>query len=142
VEDLEIKDGIVIRAAELRLSFARSSGPGGQNVNKVETKVELRWTPAETTALEGPDRERLVEWLGRRLTQGGDLLVTSSRTRDQARNREDARHKLVLLVRAALARPKRRRPTRPSRRSVERRLQEKTRRSSIKRNRGEGPDES
>jgi ribosome-associated protein len=135
VEDLEIKPGLVIPASELRVSFARSSGPGGQNVNKVESKVELRWTPAETRALDDAVRDYLVQRLSRRLTQSGELLVTSTRTRDQTRNRDDARNKLTRLVRSALAQPKRRKPTRPSRRSVEQRIEEKKRRGSLKRDR-------
>jgi len=135
VEDLEVKPGVVIPAGELRISFARSSGPGGQNVNKVESKVELRWTPAETRAVEEPERERLIRRLSGKLTQSGELLVNSSRTRDQVRNRDDARDKLARLVRSALARPKRRKPTRPSRQSIEQRIEEKKKRGSLKRDR-------
>jgi len=138
MEDLEVKHGVLIPAGELRVSFARSSGPGGQNVNKVESKVELRWTPAETAAVEGPDRDRLLERLSGKITQTGELIITSSRTRDQVRNREDARNKLARLVRAALARPKLRRPTRPSRQAIERRIEEKKKRGSLKRERSGG----
>ena len=123
---------IAIPAAELRVSFARSSGPGGQNVNKVETKVELRWRPAESSALNQRDREWLLRRLSSKLTADGDLIVTSSRTRDQNRNREDARTKMARLIAAALERPKRRRRTQPSGASVRRRLEEKKRRGRIK----------
>ena len=125
MDDLAVNDRIAIPAAELRVSFARSGGPGGQNVNKVETKVELRWTPSETGALDDRDKAWLLQRLAARLTTGGELLVTSSRTRDQARNREDARQKLAEAIRKALERPKRRRKTKPSRQSVEKRLDRK-----------------
>ena len=132
MEELPVTERITIPAAELRVSFARSSGPGGQNVNKVETKVQLRWRPAESSALDERDREWLLRRLSSRLTADGDLIVTSSRTRDQSRNREDARAKMARLIAAALERPKRRRRTRPSGSSVRRRLEEKKRRGRIK----------
>lgn len=132
MEELPVTERIVIPAAELRVSFARSSGPGGQNVNKVETKVELRWRPAESGALDDRDREWLLRRLSHKLTTEGDLIVTSSRTRDQSRNREDARAKMVRLIAAALERPKRRRRTRPTGQSVRRRLEEKKLRGRVK----------
>ena len=132
---LVINDRITIPAAELRVSFARSSGPGGQNVNKVESKVELRWKPAESVVLSERDRSWLLERLADRLTAAGELMVTSSKTRDQAKNRDDAQGKMIEIIRAALVRPKIRRKTRPSRRSVERRLQDKRERSERKRTR-------
>lgn len=125
MNDLVVSDRITIPAGELRVSFARSGGPGGQNVNKVETKVELRWTPAGTSAVDEADRAWLLQRLAARLTSEGELLVTSSRTRDQGRNREDARQKLAEAVRKALERPTRRRKTKPSRGAVEKRLEQK-----------------
>lgn len=133
--DLVIDARRTIPESELQESFARSGGPGGQAVNKQETKVELRWRPAQTQALSAWDRTWVLEKLAGRLTSDGDLVVTSTKTRDQGRNREDARDKLVALVRAALVRPKPRRATRPSRGAKERRLQAKKRRSDVKKGR-------
>ena len=133
--DLRVTPRLAIPAAELSESFSRSPGPGGQNVNKVASKVELRWNPSASRALSERDRAWLVERLRRSLTADGDLVVRSSRTRDQARNRTDARTRLADLVRAALVRPRRRIATRPSARAVERRIVGKKRRSQVKRSR-------
>lgn len=135
MEDLIVKPGVVIPAEELRWDFSRSGGPGGQNVNKVATKVELRWAPGASRAFGQEEREHLLRRLAGRLTAQGELIVTSSRTRDQSRNREDARRKLAALIEAALARPKPRKRTAPSREAVERRLREKQARSVRKRSR-------
>jgi ribosome-associated protein len=135
VADITVTDRIAIPARELRLAFARSSGPGGQNVNKVSSKVELRWTPATSEALTETDRAWLLKKLARRLTADGELIVTSDRTRDQGKNRADAQAKLAAIVAAALIRPKKRRPTRPTRASKERRLGAKKHRAEIKRGR-------
>jgi ribosome-associated protein len=135
---LRVTASLVIPADELDERFVRSSGPGGQNVNKVASKVELRWTPGKSRALAGLD-ERARSWLlGRlagRLSETGVLVVTSSLTRDQPVNRQDARAKLAEIVRRALERPRPRRPTRPTRGSVERRLGAKKRRGARKRER-------
>ena len=131
---------VIIPAAELEERFSRASGPGGQNVNKVASKVELRWNARTSSALRESDRSWILARLSGRLTEAGELVVRASRTRDQVRNRAEARARLADLVRAALARPRRRVATRPSRSSVERRLSGKKRRATLKRNRQPSED--
>jgi len=141
MRDVVVSDRITIPAAELQIGFARSGGPGGQNVNKVESKVEIRWSPGDSAALDDSDRAWLLDKLSSRLTTTGELIVTSERTRDQSRNREDALDKLADIVRAALVRPKPRKKTRPSKGARERRLAEKKRQSDRKKQRrGPGDD--
>lgn len=134
--DLSVTPHVVIPADELGLAFARSGGAGGQNVNKVSSKVELRWCPVTSRALTPADRAWLLAKLGGRLTTGGELIVVSDRSRDQIANRADAEAKLVAIVAAALVRPKPRRPTKPSRGSKERRIKAKKGRGVIKSGRG------
>ncbi len=133
MRDIAVGPGITIPAGELSLAFARSGGPGGQNVNKVASKVELRWNVATSAALGDADRSWLLGKLASRLTHDGTLIVTSTATRDQLKNRDDAFAKLALIVRSALVRPKPRRATRPTRASKRRRLDDKRHRSEIKR---------
>jgi ribosome-associated protein len=135
MDDIVVTPRIVIPGGELAIAFARSGGPGGQNVNKVASKVELRWHPATSAALSADERAWLVARLASRLTSDGTLIVTSTATRDQLKNRDDATAKLALIVRVALARPKPRRPTQPSRASRRRRLVDKRHRAEIKRGR-------
>jgi ribosome-associated protein len=135
MDDIVVTPRVVIPGAELAIAFARSGGPGGQNVNKVASKVELRWNPTTSTALRDDERAWLVERLKNRLTGDGILIVTSTATRDQLKNRDDATAKLALIVRTALDRPKPRRATRPSRGAKRRRLDDKRHRSEIKRGR-------
>ena len=130
--DIRITDLIAIPASELRVSFVRSGGPGGQNVNKVASKVQLRWMPATSAAFSDADRVWLLRKLASKLTSDGDLIVASNLTRDQGRNRVDAEAKLAALVIAALVRPKKRRATKPSRAARERRVDEKKARGLIK----------
>lgn len=138
--DIRVNDRVAIPGSEVRVAFARSGGPGGQNVNKVESKVELRWTPATTSAVQGEQLSYLLSRLASRLTLDGELLVTSQLTRDQIRNREDAEAKLGAIVATALSRPKPRRATKPSRGAKERRIAAKKRRGDIKKNRRGGDD--
>jgi ribosome-associated protein len=139
--DLRVSPRLTIPAAELRESFARSGGPGGQNVNKVSSKVELRWKPGESAALSATDRAWLLSRLARRLTTAGDLVVRSTRTRDQLQNRADARDQLVAVLRTALVRPRKRIATRPGKGAVERRLAGKKRRAEVKKQRLRRPDD-
>ena len=138
MSDLVISDRLTIPAGELGLAFARSGGSGGQNVNKVSSKVELRWNVASSTALADADRTWLLDKLASRLTSDGTLIVVSQLTRDQIKNRDDAESKLVLIVRTALVRPKTRRATKPSRAAKRRRLDGKRHRAEIKANRRGG----
>lgn len=122
---LQVNDRITIPAAELSWTAARSGGPGGQNVNKVASKVELRFDLAATRSLSEDTKARLRSLAGWRIDAEGKLLVTSQLTRDQLRNLEDARAKLAELIRRALYVPPPRRPTRPSRAAKARRMDEK-----------------
>jgi ribosome-associated protein len=135
VADIVVTPRLTIPAGELEIAFARSGGPGGQNVNKVSSKVDLRWNPTTSMALTNDDRVLLLDKLRNRLTTEGVLIVTSTLTRDQIQNREDAMSKLTLIVRAALDRPKPRKPTKPSRGAKRRRVADKRHNAEIKRNR-------
>ena len=128
-----------IPGRDLAWHAVRSSGPGGQNVNKVASKVVLRFNLAGTDALDALTKARLGVLARSRLDAEGELVVTSSLTRDRERNLDDARDKLAALVRRALERPRVRRPTRPTKGSRERRLEDKRRRGGKKRERRE-PD--
>jgi ribosome-associated protein len=138
MQDIVVTPRVTIPGGELAIAFSRSGGPGGQNVNKVSSKVELRWNPTTSAALTADERAWLTERLRSRLTSDGTLIVTSTATRDQLKNRDDATSKLALIVRAALDRPKPRRATRPSRSAKRRRVADKRHHSEIKRNRSGG----
>lgn len=126
---------VIIPDSELDVSFARSGGPGGQNVNKVSSKAVLRWRVLDTVALAPDVKRRLLEALGSRITNDGELVINCDETRDQAQNIAIAEQRIAAFVKAALVRPKPRHKTKPTRGSVERRLKAKTARSATKRNR-------
>jgi len=135
---LEIDDRLHIPEDELVEKFVRAAGPGGQNVNKVASAVELRFDVAASRALPDGVRERLLARRDRRLTDEGVLVIQANRFRDQAKNREDARARLAEVIRAAQFVPKKRIATRPTRASKERRIDAKKTRATVKRNRGPG----
>ena len=130
--------GLVIPEHEIQVEAACSGGPGGQNVNKVATKVVLRFHVLGSGALSEVQRARLSERLARRLTRGGEIVIHASRYRERARNLADARERLAELLSDALRSPRQRKATRPTRASVRRRLTQKRRRADTKRQR-QGP---
>jgi len=129
---LEINADIHIPDDELHWSFARSGGPGGQNVNKVASKAILRWDVQATSSLPEHVKQRLLAHQRKRITNEGELVLNSQRYRDQERNREDCLQKLRDIILEAATLPKRRRPTKPTRGSRMNRLQEKRRRAGVK----------
>lgn len=133
---IRVTDTIEIDEDELEESFVRASGPGGQNVNKVSSAVQLRFDVRRSRALPDAMAIRLMKLAGRRLTADGVLVISAERFRDQERNRADARERLVALIREAAVPPKPRRPTRPTKASKERRLVGKAKRGVVKAMRG------
>ncbi len=138
---LRITDTISIADWELTESFVRSSGPGGQNVNKVSTAVELRFEAERSPALAASVKARLKKLAGRRWTLEGAIIIQAEETRSQARNREMARERLAELIRAALVAPKRRVATKPTYGSQLRRVAAKVQRGEVKALRGKPGDE-
>jgi ribosome-associated protein len=138
---IRINDHIAIDDSEVSESFIRASGPGGQNVNKLSTAVQLRFDVRYSPSLPHEVRARLERIAGRRLTRDGVLVITAQRYRTQERNREDALTRLIELIQAATVRPTPRRPTRPTHASKVRRLEGKKRRGGIKALRSAKPRE-
>ena len=135
MHDLVITPRLTIPAGELTIAFARSGGSGGQNVNKVSSKVDLRWNVETSAVLHPDDKTWLLQQLRSKLTSDGTLIVTSTLTRDQIKNRDDAESKLTLIVRTALDRPRPRKPTKVSKGAKRRRVADKRHKAEIKKNR-------
>ncbi len=129
---IQVTRGVAIDEKEIQEEFIRASGPGGQNVNKVATAVQLRFDVRRSLTLPSEIRSRLFRLAGRRLNAEGVLVIQAQRFRTQEQNRADARERLVALIRQAAVRPKPRRKTKPSRAAKERRLESKKRKSQIK----------
>jgi ribosome-associated protein len=130
---IRVTDTISIDESELSESFVRSSGPGGQNVNKLSTAVQLRFDVRRSPSLPNDVAIRLYRIAGQRMTKDGVLVITAQRHRTQERNRADARERLIAMIREAATPPAPRRPTKPPRASRRERLDTKKRRSGIKR---------
>jgi ribosome-associated protein len=138
---IRVTRSITIDESELQFVFSRASGPGGQNVNKVATAVQLRFDVQQSPSLPADVKERLKGLAGSRMTRDGVLVINARRFRTQEKNREDALARLAALVREAAKKPRRRKKTQPTKESKERRLEDKRRRSQTKRRRRKASDD-
>jgi len=129
---LYVSNSIQISESELFESFIRASGPGGQNVNKVATAVQLRFNAEKTLILNEDVKKRLKRLAGRRMAADGEIVIEAKRYREQEKNRVDARERLAVLIRKALEKPRMRRQTRPTKASMVRRVEGKKKRGSVK----------
>jgi ribosome-associated protein len=136
---LQVTPTIVIDESELQEEFVRASGPGGQNVNKVASAVQLRFNVAATTALPEGVKRRLIKLAGHRMTNDGELIIEAKEARSQLQNREEARAQLVELIQRATVTPKIRRKTKPTFGSQQRRIEQKKQRGAIKKLRQSKP---
>jgi ribosome-associated protein len=132
---IQITDTFALNESEIHLEFIRASGPGGQNVNKVSSAVQLRFDATGSPAINDATHERLKKIAGRRMTTEGVVIIKANRFRSQEQNRQDALNRLVLMIRRAMEKPKYRRPTKPSTASRQRRLTTKRQRGEVKRRR-------
>jgi ribosome-associated protein len=138
---IAVTPSVILSDADVEERFVRASGPGGQNVNKVATAVELRFDVRRSTALDEGTRARLMALAAGRVTDDGILVIDARAHRTQSQNRDDARQRLVDLVRRAMVRPKRRRKTKPGKAAVQRRIETKKHRGETKRARSRRPDD-
>ena len=129
---IAVGPGIAIPLQELEIRYVRSSGPGGQNVNKTSTKAVVRWNIRGAASVRDDVKARFVEAFGSRVTTAGDILLTSDRFRDQPRNLQDCLERLASMLRSVAVAPRKRRPTRPGRGAIERRIQTKKSRGALK----------
>ena len=134
-EELAVTDKVRIPFSEFIFTASRSSGPGGQNVNKVNSRIQLRWNPTTSPSIEPDVAERFVKLAGKRMTKDGEILITGQEHRDAPKNKADTLDRLAELLRAALVKPRIRKATKPSRGSKERRLKAKKQRSETKQGR-------
>jgi ribosome-associated protein len=134
-EELVVTDAVRIPYSEFEFAASRSGGPGGQNVNKVNSRIQLRWKPLLSPSIEPDVAERFIKLAGRKMTTEGEIVITGQQFRDAPKNREDCLNRLAELLRAALVRPRIRKATKPSRGSKERRLKEKKHQAGLRRER-------